>query len=295
MPVVLTEIEFFNEFSAPLLEMAHAITARSDKQKEVKVSPQKIIFILYYQTPSAKNEDWKNESFKKASLYLQARYKNNEDYKEHICLVNGYTYNNELEKLWSIMKTLGGKSYFIIERVHLLAHSTKWTPSANSYGLGGAIRTANGGFKGKDITISELRAFPALKFTSTGRLIIQACNSGVQKVEYEKEKIILYTRYGPQTYQVDTDRVKVRYACVAEALSVLQPIPVVGQMGYSYFSKKISSYVKIKDGVDEDFYLWAYHRGKNVESLGFGSNKIIPCKSYKKTTHSATGSDSSYI
>lgn len=295
MPDVLTEIEFFNVLVAPVLEMAHAVTARNDKQKEVKVSPQKIIFILYYQTPNPKNEDWKNESFKKASVYLQTRYNNHEDYKEHICLVNGYTYNDELENLCTIMEELGGKSYLIIERVHLLAHSTKWTPDANSYGLGGAIRTASGGFKGKDITISELKKFPGLKFTSTGRMIIQACNSGVQKVDYEKEIRYNYTRYGPVRYEKETDKVKARYPCVAEALSVLQPIPVVGQMGYSYFSKKMTSYVKIKDGVDHDFYLWAYHRGKNVEDLEFGSNKIVPCKSYKKSAHNATGSDSSYI
>jgi hypothetical protein len=92
------------------------------------------------------------------------------------------------------------------------------------------------------IARGEIASMDVLPWHPEGALVLMGCNTG---------------------------NLGTRGWCPASAFAARQKVRTLGQTGYSYFSKRWSSYDE-SSPADRNICLWAYKRGKN-STLGNGS------------------------
>lgn len=313
MTTPLTEIDDLHAQKASLNTACQLITASltavsQNLQTTVSLPVTRFIFILYYQSPNPNND--KNESFKKAALYLQERYKQKEP--DCVCLINVFVLVSEFVALWQKISELSSVSCYALYRLHIVAHGTTWDPRRPNSEPGISAASSKTPPVAGTINVSGLKRLAKLNFVSSGNIIIHACNSGRTATEFETRVQRLIPN-GPEFDIVNPhipQKVAVRTIHpVSYHLSLHQAVPVIGQSCWTSFSSTRSHYTEIKEegskgGADKNIYLWGYYKpgedNRTIMSAGkimtnFRNADIWPCKTFSNGVETESGNDEDYM
>ena len=191
---------------------------------------KRIFFSIYYKTA--------DHAFRRAAK----TWKDNVIYKEGFragqdkFLEYEVTYETEFKKAWrnvSLEANFGGYSVWA---GNIFSHASKQDDGRD----GLEFRVSGTTNQHRTLLQSEIQALSQLPWEDKAYLILSGCNTGKE---------------GERTWSP------------ARTFSTFQKVAVVGQDGWSYFSKKWPRYVEQAPN-DGHIYLWSYDRARNSSTFG---------------------------